>query len=176
VFIGRIERVKNLNLMIESLYTVKIMNKLNNWTLDIYGSGSEEENLQDLIFSLGLQNNITFKGVTNRVSEVVSSADWMLLSSDSEGFGLVIVESMLCGTPVISTKVGIAREIIISNKNGYFSRDHSVDSYVISLLNAFELTTHEYRNISNAAFSSAKDRFNPAVYVKELDKLMEGSN
>jgi|688.fasta_scaffold114592_3 glycosyltransferase involved in cell wall biosynthesis len=176
VFIGRIEKVKNLNLMIESLHAVKVKNKIENWTLEVYGSGSEEKSLQDLIFRLGLQNHITFKGVTNKVSEAVSIADWMLLSSDSEGFGLVIVESMLCGTPVISTNVGIAGEIITSNKNGYLTLDHSVDSFVIGLLNAFELTAKEYREISKAAFHSAKDRFNPAAYVKELDKLMEGSN
>ena len=100
----------------------------------------------------------------------------MLLSSESEGFGLVIVESMLGGTPVISTKVGIAEEIIISNKNGYLSPDHSVDSYLICLLNAFALKSNEFMDISSAAISSAKGRFDPSIYLKELDKLVEAAN
>ena len=79
-------------------------------------------------------------------------------------------------TPVISTKVGIAEEIIISNKNGYLSPDHSVDSYLICLLNAFALKSNEFMDISSAAISSAKGRFDPSIYLKELDKLVEAAN
>lgn len=176
VFIGRLEKVKNLNLMLESLYRLKNQNRISNWTLNIYGSGSEAKNLQELVFNLDLQNNVAFRGKTNKALEAISEADWMLLSSESEGFGLVIIESMLCGVPVISTKVGIAEEVIISNKNGYLSPDHSIDSYLNCLLNACAITSNDYRSISNKAISSAKDRFNSETYLIELDNLVEAAN
>jgi glycosyltransferase involved in cell wall biosynthesis len=176
VFIGRLEKVKNLSLMLESLYRLKNQNKISNWTLNIYGSGSEAKNLQELVLKLDLQTNIAFKGMTSAALEAISEADWMLLSSESEGFGLVIIESMLCGVPVISTKVGIAEEIIISNKNGYLSPDHSINSYLNCLLNVFTMTNNDYRNISNEAISSAKGRFNSEAYLMELDKLVEPAN
>ncbi len=176
VFVGRLEKVKNLSLMLESLYRLKNQNRISNWTLNIYGSGSEAKNLQELVLKLDLQANVTFRGMTNKALEAISEADWMLLSSESEGFGLVIIESMLCGVPVISTKVGIAEEVIISNKNGYLSPDHSINSYLNCLLNAFTMTSSDYRNFSNEAISTAKGRFNSEAYLMELDKIVEAAN
>lgn len=176
IFIGRIEKVKNLNLILESLYRLKTESGISNWSLDVYGNGTEEQNIKDLVLKLDLEKNVTFRGITNKVQEVIFAADWMLLSSESEGFGLVIVESMLGGTPVISTKVGIAEEIIISNKNGFLSPDHSVDSYLICLLNAFALKSNEFMDMSSSAISSAKGRFDPSIYLKELDELVEAAN
>jgi glycosyltransferase involved in cell wall biosynthesis len=176
VFIGRLEKVKNLNLILESFYRLKNQNRISNWTLNIYGNGSETKHLQELVLKLDLQTNVAFRGMTSKALEAISEADWLLLSSESEGFGLVIIESMLCGVPVISTKVGIAEEVIISNKNGYLSPDPNIDSYLNCLLNAFTMTSNDYRNISNEAISSVKGRFNSEAYLIELDKLVEAAN
>jgi hypothetical protein len=61
-------------------------------------------------------------------------------------------------------------------KNGYLSPDHSVDSYLICLLNAFALKSNEFMDMSSSAISSAKGRFDPSIYLKELDELVEAAN
>jgi len=176
VFLGRLEKVKNLNLMFESLYILRNHYQINNWILNIYGGGTEEEVLQELIRQLDLQAHIYFKGKTKNIAEVIFEADWLLLSSESEGFGTVVVESMLYGVPVVTTNVGMAREIIISGQNSYVSKDHSVESYSLSLMNALTLNSVDYWNISKAAYNASNGKFSAKVYLEELDRLVENAN
>lgn len=74
-----------------------------NVKLSIIGDGPLRAELSDLIFELGLQANVSLPGFTTNPYPWFRSADLFVLSSRWEGFANVIVESLECGVPVVST-------------------------------------------------------------------------
>ena len=83
--------------------------------LDIGGEGPLRRDLQELITSLGMENQVRLLGhIPDRdLPHFYSSADWFVLPTAAlEGFGLVILESLSCGTPVLGTRIGAIHELL----------------------------------------------------------------
>ena len=84
---------------------INAFNKLNR--KDIYllviGKGVELDNLRNLVDNLNLIDNIIFLGAKKNPYKYISKAKGLLLTSDSEGLPTVLIESLICYTPVIST-------------------------------------------------------------------------
>jgi len=91
------------------------------WTLDIVGDGPEHDNLQQQIDGYGLQQRITLHPFTNDIQHYYREAQMYVLSSRWEGFGLVIVEAMAHGVPVLSSDIPTSRELLGSD--GHFFRN-----------------------------------------------------
>jgi glycosyltransferase involved in cell wall biosynthesis len=72
------------------------------WRLHIYGRGPEHASLQDQIDSLGLRGRIELMGFTRQFKGVLDHASLFALASHYEGFGMVLVEAMSRGLPVVS--------------------------------------------------------------------------
>jgi glycosyltransferase involved in cell wall biosynthesis len=58
-------------------------------------------------------------GATDRVADYLQAADLCIFPSDYEGFGVGLIEALATGTPVLSTPVGIARELIQEGETGF---------------------------------------------------------
>lgn len=118
VSLGRLENQKNYASLIKSF---KIVNGVHpNWNLDIYGSGSQRNQLQSLINELNLGENVHLMGTTNNVRNVLISASAFALSSIMEGFAVVLVEAMECGVPVVSYQCPCGpKDIITDGKDGF---------------------------------------------------------
>lgn len=82
--------------------------------LAILGTGELEGELKSLAISLGVEADVHFLGWQENPWKFIARADVFVLPSISEGFGLVILEAMACGVPVIATDCpGAAREILM---------------------------------------------------------------
>ena len=92
------------------------------WTLDIVGEGPEEKLYRDKISEYHLEQRVLLHPFTNRVQDYYSQAQVYVLSSRWEGFGLVLVEAMAHGLPVVSSNLPTSLEIMgdfgIYFKNG----------------------------------------------------------
>ena len=82
--------------------------------LVIAGAGEERKNLEQLIASLGLERKVLLFGKATRkeVKILMQQANCFVLSSKVETFGVVLIEAMACGIPVISTKCGGPNKLI----------------------------------------------------------------
>lgn len=100
---------------------VKICNKLNadgyKYTVWIIGEGEERVELQNLMKVYGV-SNIHFLGLQMNPFIYMKQADWLLLPSRHEGFGMVLHEAIYCGTPVITTLVAGAKELLGESEFG----------------------------------------------------------
>lgn len=97
---GRLAAEKNFSSLIRAFRTVA--DRHPDWTLEIYGDGCERAALQRLTEGLNLTKNVYLRGVTPHIQEKMLEASVFALSSAFEGFGLVIIEAMSCGLPVVS--------------------------------------------------------------------------
>ena len=86
--------------------------KNNDWSLDIVGDGPEKDYLQQLITENHMKGQITLHPFTNNIQDYYSSASIYVLSSRWEGFGLVIVEAMAHGLPIISSDLASSKDIL----------------------------------------------------------------
>lgn len=88
------------------------------WELDIYGDGELKEFLNELIIKNHLEGKVKLFPSTSDLKNIYLNHDIFLMSSRYEGFGLVTLEALECGLPVIAFDISANREIIQNGVTG----------------------------------------------------------
>lgn len=104
--VGRLVKVKGFDLALEALA------RLVDHDAIVIGDGPEREKLESLAKTLGIETRVQFVGFRDDVVKLLRNVDGTLITSHREGFSYVFLESMMCGTPVVSTNVPVANEIL----------------------------------------------------------------
>lgn len=171
VSIGRLAKQKNFPLLIEAFNIV--CQKLDA-RLIILGRGEEQDRLQAKITQLGLSDKVSFPGFTNNPWSYLAKADLFALSSEEEAFGLVLVEAMACGVPIVATDaMGDGPRSILDNGNyGYLVENHNVDAFAAAMEEL--LTSSQQRKHFIAAGKERCKIYRPEAIAQQwLDFLME---
>ena len=87
--------------------------------LVLVGDGPDRPLAQETASALGVADDILFLGKLESVAELLSRADLLLLPSEQESFGLVALEAMSCGTPVIGTTGSGLGEVVADGETGF---------------------------------------------------------
>lgn len=114
--IARLTTQKSLDTLINSIAKLKEQQK--KIKLVIVGAGPLEEQLKSLTTDLKLENDIIFAGRRSDIPTVLKSFDLFVLPSIYEGLGLVLLESMAAGTPIIASRVSAIPEIVVESETG----------------------------------------------------------
>jgi phosphatidylinositol alpha-1,6-mannosyltransferase len=95
----------------------------------IAGTGRLESSLKDLAADLGVADDVSFLGFVpdEELPTLYSSVELFVLPSEYEGFGIVFMEAMACGTPVIGTEVGGIPTAVDDGETGYLVPRDGVD-------------------------------------------------
>lgn len=126
IYMGRFVKEKNLPKMIECAKQLK--KKIPDFTLDMYGTGVLVEDVSKLIHENDLEKNVHLCGFSSD-KNIFDNYSLLWLTSDFEGFGLVIIEAKAKGVPTISTNWGEGVfEVIHDKEDGYV--ENSVDAFV----------------------------------------------
>lgn len=113
---GRLTSQKNQSLLLQALALARKQIPVSLWIL---GSGPLRAKLEGLARELGIAQAVTFLGFRPNPFKYISKAQALVLSSDWEGFGNVVVEAMALGIPVVSTECPFGPpEIIQHGENG----------------------------------------------------------
>ena len=122
LYVGRIEPLKGLDILLRA---VALLNDTADTNLIIVGGNldgdAELERLKTLALSLNISDIVTFTGSVNQeeLPAYYSSADVFVLPSWYESFGLVALEAMSCGTPVVVSRVGGLKTFVEHGETGY---------------------------------------------------------
>jgi L-malate glycosyltransferase len=96
--------------------------------LVLVGDGPEYGRTRDLVDSLGLNDAVRYVGVVDEVAPLLKAADLLLLPSETESFGLVALEAMASGVPVVASDVGGLPEVVEHGVTGFLAPVGDVDA------------------------------------------------
>ena len=170
VYAGRLAPGKNLISWIET--AAAIHTTLDNTLFEIYGSGPLEQQLHDKITCLSAGSYIFLKGYRSDIENVFREADLTLFLSEYESFGNVVVESILCGTPVIASGIPSMQEIFHDYPLFLLSTEEDIAEQVIARL-------RDYEALLSAAGNACRDfrkRFSEEAYIKKLNAIYTSFN
>ena len=110
VTLSRLAPQKDLKTMIQALAIYR--GKFGFGQLEVYGDGPLDEELNTFARNLGITQYVVFCGRTSDVPKVMQKNQCFLLSSKYEGFGLVLLEAMQQGLPIICSKISTTEEVM----------------------------------------------------------------
>ncbi|MBI2165364.1 MAG: glycosyltransferase [Chloroflexi bacterium] len=132
LFVGRIEPLKGLDLLLQAVAQVEDKEDLA--VLIVGGNPRKDQELERLhatASSLGLAQTTRFTGTVahQELPTYYNAAEVLVLPSYYESFGLVALEAMACGVPVIAARVGGLQYVVREGETGYLLAWHCPDIY-----------------------------------------------
>ena len=135
IAVGRLDYQKGFDRLIKAWQKVHISGRFEDWSLDIFGQGEWHGMLQQMIDNAGLQNSVRINRPTNDIMNEYIKSSLIVMTSNYEGFGMVLVEAMACGTPAVAfdCKCG-PRDIIKHGENGYLVANGDIDGLAEAMM------------------------------------------
>ncbi|MCT1576059.1 N-acetyl-alpha-D-glucosaminyl L-malate synthase BshA [Oceanobacillus kimchii] len=169
IHISNFRKVKRVQ---DVIYTYEKVQKNINSQLLLIGDGPEYGDMVRLVNELGLQDKVQFLGKQNNISDILSMADLMLLMSEKESFGLVLLEAMACGVPSIGTNIGGIPEVLTHEETGFIvdlGDSKSAAKYATDLL----MDNNKWNVFSENALQHVKKYFASETIVNQYEALYD---
>ena len=170
VFLGRLQEQKNPEMLLDSFLLIK--DRFPEHRLLYYGEGELLSKLKTKVDKNMINDRVFFKGLTNNVPEILSSACCFVLCSNYEGMPNALMEAMAIGVPVISTDCpcGGPKALIENEEQGLLIRvqDSAMLSIALEKIISSKITRDKMRK-------AAKERsklFQPAVIYKQWESFI----
>lgn len=169
IHVSNFRKIKNLPDIIHTFFKVREEMPAK---LLLVGDGPEKQRMVDLVKSSPFKEDVLFLGKQENVAELFGLSDLKLLMSETESFGLVLLEGMACGVPGIGTNVGGIPEVIQHGENGFIVEPGDVET---AAKYAIELLKDENRLIQfrQAAITSIQTKFLAKPIIDHYEQLYE---
>lgn len=158
ISVGSLIERKGFDIIIKALNNCKNRNKIQ---LSIIGAGPEEANLQKMIEQFNLQGKVSLLGrkTPEEVSRQMASSDCFILASRRETFGIVYIEAMAKGKPVIASVCG-GPEGFVNDSNGILVPSDEVDATSRAMDYMFEnIDKYDSEAISRYCYENFSEEF-----------------
>lgn len=168
VSVGRLHEQKGYDLLIQAIHELD-ENKIlpDNFKLRIYGDGPLKKQLQEMIKELNLDGKVFLMGQVMNPYKYIKGSKVFLLPSRYEAFGLVIIEAMTLGVPVLATKNHATNKIIKDKHNGYVT-DNSYEGIYEGLKYLLE----NQKELTKYQEELYKYKYDNSNIIKELEGVL----
>ena len=146
--IGRLELQKDYPTML-SAFSI-LVNQYPDTQLLICGTGSLQNDIEELVYSLQLERNVKLLGVRKDIPQLMNAVDGYVMSSAWEGMPIVLLEASATGLPIVSTDVGGNPEVVIHGQNGFLVHPHDDRALASQMVKLMALTPTQYKNMSQS--------------------------
>ena len=140
------------------------------YTLYLVGDGERRNVLESLVHDLNLESRVHFLGVRNDVEKIYKSCDIFILSSHWEGFGLVVIEAMASGLPVIASNVNGLAQVV--DRYGLLFEPGNHEQLATKIIELMQDNDRKDELIKQAEIYS--ERYNIKTMVQKYINLYEG--
>ena len=135
IAVGRLDYQKGFDRLIDAWQIVCSTGLFQEWRLDIFGQGEWKDMLKARIKEYGLQNSLHLNEPTKEIAKEYADSSMLVMSSNYEGFPMVMIEAMACGLPVVTFdfKCG-PRDIIKDEENGLIVPDGDIQALADAMM------------------------------------------
>jgi glycosyltransferase involved in cell wall biosynthesis len=169
--VSRLVHQKNIPLLLKAMQKLTA-DRSYEWSLQIVGVGPLLEELQSLSCKLGIQDSVDWLGQMPKIEDFYKNLDVFVLTSDYEGFGLVLLEAMSAGIPVIARNISAIPEVLGSDHPGLINSDNPsefavrISKLAMSKELCLNFLKHQSRQLSH--FSIERAEITHRALYKEL--------
>jgi glycosyltransferase involved in cell wall biosynthesis len=163
--IGRLVEQKNYPVLLKAFSRLYL--NYPGLRLVIIGEGKLKNQLKRFAEDLGILNAIEWVGKTNSVDKELERIDLFVLPSLYEGFGLVLLEAMQCGVPIIASNVSAIPEVLGEQYEGLFESNDDSDLFRM-LTSAMELS---FRNLLTKGYPDRLSFFDSKKMAAKIDSI-----
>lgn len=128
IAVGRLSAEKNFEDAVRIWQKVSVRHP--DWRLDIYGAGRQMKHLEEFIIGKGMSDYISLCGNSPKILEEFAESSGMLLTSNYEGMGLVVIEAGSCGVPAVAYRCPGGISEVLAEGAGFLVKMGDVDSAV----------------------------------------------
>jgi glycosyltransferase involved in cell wall biosynthesis len=156
LFVGRLATQKNIPLMLEAI-AFYVKRHGSHLKLSIVGDGEMRSAVQSQIDRLALRDIVTLRGALHgeALQSAYEDSDLLLLTSTNESFGLVLIEAMTKGLPIVSVNIPAVRDVVVSGENGLLAE--STPEAVADAIHTLLADEALYSEISGNNLEKARD-------------------
>lgn len=151
IAVGRLDYQKGFDRLIQAWKIVQHTGRFVDWKLDIFGQGEWLDLLQQQIDEAEMSNRVCINRPTTNIGEEYAKSSMLVMSSNYEGFPMVMIEAMACGLPVVSFdfKCG-PKDIIQPGENGLLVRNGDIEGLAAAMMKLMDDAAYRQRLSENA--------------------------
>lgn len=171
--VGRLDYQKGFDRLVEAWRMIQGTGKFRDWRLDIFGQGEWHDMLQAMIDKYGLGASMRLNGPVKDIRNEYLHSSMLVMSSNYEGFPMVMVEAMSCGLPVVSFdfKCG-PKDIIRDGKNGILVSNGNIRSLADAMMGL--MSDWERRKSMSAEARKVVDTYSESTIMRKWIRLFVG--
>jgi L-malate glycosyltransferase len=171
ILVARLVPVKRVDLFLRAVERVR--RELPTVTATVVGDGPLRPVLEQLARELGIDRQVAFIGQRPDVEAWLRRAKVFVLTSDSEGLSLSLMEAMLCGLPAVVSRVGDLGDLVKDGINGYLVSDRTPEAFAARLVEL--LTDSERRAELGRAARRSGERYELGVVRRLWNDILSAS-
>lgn len=177
IAVGRLDYQKGFDRLIEAWRIIHQHEEYKDWTLDIFGQGEWKEMLQNRIEQYELQRTAFLNPPSADIYREYRSSSLIVMSSNYEGFGMVLVEGMSCGLPAVAFNCRCGpKDIIHPGVNGLLVKNGDIQGLADAMMHL--MADEQLRQRMSSEARKVVETYSEEVVMRKwlelFDEVVEG--